>query len=382
MMRKLTLLMASMMTMMAGAVVSPALPQINKIFSLTPNADILTRLIITLPAFFIAIFSPSIGKLSDIIGRKKILLISLILYSISGASGFFLNNLYSILIGRAFLGISVAGIMTMVGALVGDYYKGYERSSYMGQQGVFMGFGGVFFIAFSGWLTDFGWHIPFLIYLFGFIVLPMAIIYIYEIENFKAKKRINYKNVKYQKKLFAIIYVLIFFSTVAFYMIPVQIPYVLKPIEGITNTHIGIAIAIQSLSGAFFVMNYKRIKSKLSFFSIYQLIFSLLAIGYILISFGSTYNQYLVGLIIAGMGVGLLMPTGTMWTIEIAPESIRGKLVGRANTAMFLAMFLSPIIVQPIINISSILNSFLVMGIFLLIIVISIQYIKKYKLYE
>ena len=380
-MRKLTLLLTSMMTMMAGAVVAPSLPQINNVFSLTPHADILTKLIITLPALFIAFFSPIFGKLSDVIGRKKILLISLIIYSISGVSGYFLNNLYLILVGRAFLGIAVAGIMTMVGALIGDYYKGHERSKFMGMQGAFMGLGGVFFIAFAGWLADFGWQVPFLIYLFAFIVLPLVLIYIYEIEQFgdadKTTKSIG--NIEYPKRLVAVIFSLIFFSLVAFYMIPVQLPFVLKSIPGISNAQVGMAIAAQSLSGAIIAMNYRKIKSYLSFFTIYQITFGFLAIGYFIIGFSATYYQYIFGLVIAGFGVGLLMPTGTMWVIEVAPESIRGQLVGKANTSMFVAMFVSPILVQPLIKLSSVSGAFIIMGVALIGLIIAIYYLKNGK---
>ncbi|MBI9065992.1 MAG: MFS transporter [Salinivirgaceae bacterium] len=375
---KITLLFSSMMTMMAGAVVAPSLPQINNIFSQTPHADILTRLIITLPALFIAFFSPVFGKLSDTYGRKTILLISLVLYSFSGTSGYFLDNLYFILIGRAFLGISVAGIMTMVIALIGDYFKGAERSKFLGLQGAFMGMGGVIFIALAGWLADIGWHVPFLIYLFGFIVFPMALIYLFEPKQFNSANNPPNKitPINYSKKLVALIYSLIFWGIVVFYMIPVQIPYLLKSMGDITNSQIGLAISVQSLAGAIVAMNYKRIKNIFSFCSLYQLTFGILAFGYIFISFCNTYNQYLVGLLISGLGVGLLMPTGNMWIIEVAPESIRGQLVGKASTATFIAMFLSPIIIQPFIHFFSISVAFGVMGVMLIFVVIILYYLK------
>ncbi len=383
--RKLTLLCASMMTMMSGAIVAPSLPQINNVFSLTPHADILTRLIITLPALFIAVFSPIFGKLSDAIGRKKILWIALLLYGLSGTSGYLLNNLYFILVGRAFLGISVAGIMTMVVALIGDYYKGPERSHFMGMQGAFMGLGGVVFIAFAGWLADFGWHVPFLIYIFGFIVLPGALIYLYEPEQFTksgAENTAPEKPEEYSKTLVTIIYMIIFFGILAFYMIPVQIPYLLKGLKGVSNAQVGMAIAVQSLAGSFVAMYYRKIKHILSFCSIYQITFGLMAIGYIIIGFSHTYLQYIIGLIISGFGVGLLMPSGNMWIIEVSPETIRGKLVGKANTSMFVAMFISPVIIQPLIKLSSLSGAFISMGIILFILIALLFYLKtnQYKL--
>lgn len=378
--RKLTLLLASMMTMMAGAVVAPSLPQINNIFSQTPNADILTRLIITLPALFIAFFSPIFGKLSDRIGRKNILLIALIMYSLSGASGYLLNNLYLILIGRAFLGISVAGIMTMVIALVGDYYKGTERSSFLGMQGAFMGIGGVVFITLAGWLADIGWHVPFLIYLFGFLVFPLVFFLVYEPKQFKTQKT-GSQPIKedYSKTLVNIIYALIFIGVLIFYMIPVQIPYLLKNIDGVSNSQVGLAIAAQSLAGAIVAMNYKRIKRRFTFCSIYQLTFSIMAAGYLFIGLSNTYTQYVIGLSISGIGLGMLMPTGNTWIIDVAPDSLRGHLVGKANTSVFIAMFLSPIAIQPIISFFSISVAFIGVSVFMLGLIVVLYYLKKYQ---
>lgn len=377
---KLTLLLASMMTMMAGAVVAPSLPQINNIFSQTAHADILTRLIITLPPLFIAFFSPIFGKISDQFGRKKILLVSVVVYSISGTSAYFMNNLYLILLSRAFLGITVAGIMTMVIALIGDYYTGNDRSKFLGIQGAFMGLGGVVFISFAGWLADFGWQTPFLIYLFGFLILPLVKTFIYEPithSTAKTSSNINNKEAVYSKTLVNIIFLTLFFSIIIFYMIPVQIPYILKQIPGTNNTQVGLAIASQSLAGSIVAMNYRKIKHHFSFCSLYQIAFGLMAAGFIIISLTNAYSVIIIGLVVSGLGVGLLMPTGNMWIIEVAPDNIRGKLVGKANTAIFIAMFLSPIAVQPIIKLTSISGAFFVMAIAQIIYIGFLIIIKK-----
>jgi MFS family permease len=75
------------------------------------------------------------------------------------------------------------------------------------------------------------------------------------------------------------------------------------------------------------------------------------------------------------------MPTGNMWIIEVSPESIRGKLVGKANTAVFVAMFLSPILIQPIIKVSSLSGAFIFMGFALIAFIGILMYLKanQYK---
>jgi len=373
---KLTLLLTSMMTMMAGAVISPSLPQISKVFSEVKNIELLSRLIITLPAIFIALFSPIFGYLSDKLGRKKLLLLSLVCYSIGGVSGYFFNNIYYILVGRALLGISVGGIMTIATTLIGDYFKGNERNTFAGLQGAFMGFGGVVFISIAGWFADIHWQMPFLIYLFAIPVLILGFIYLYEPKQIVTEVTTIDKS-KYNKKLAFIIYILIFLGILFFYMIPVQIPFLLGDFGDISYSKIGYAIGISTLSSAIISMNYGRIKAILSFKSILQIAFIIMGIGYLIIFFSESYFQVLIGLFTSGIGTGLLMPTGNLWIMSIAPEKIRGTLVGKVSMATYLGQFFSPIIIQPIINNFNVEISFLCASISLSIIAIMLFSLKS-----
>lgn len=124
------MLLAGTLTVMSGIAVSPSLPVMENYFSKvvnTVNIEILIRLIITLPALFIVIGSPIAGVMIDRLGRKPLLLVGIIFYGFAGASGFLLNDLISILIGRAFLGLSVACIIVSSTTLIADYYIGSAR---------------------------------------------------------------------------------------------------------------------------------------------------------------------------------------------------------------------------------------------------------------
>ena len=65
---KLTVLSISMITVMAGAAVSPALGNISNAF---PDASSdLIKMILTVPALFIIIFSLLSGKLTSMFSKK------------------------------------------------------------------------------------------------------------------------------------------------------------------------------------------------------------------------------------------------------------------------------------------------------------------------
>ena len=118
-----------MMTVMAGATIAPSLPEMTRAFPNNPNAETLVKLVLTIPGLFIAITAPMSGWIIDRFGRIRLLVGMLLLYAIAGTSGLYLNSLFEIIVGRAFLGIAVGGIMTTAIALIGDYFEGETRSS-------------------------------------------------------------------------------------------------------------------------------------------------------------------------------------------------------------------------------------------------------------
>ena len=78
------LLMAAVMPIMAIISLVPVLPLLLKEFSDTPGAPFLVPMALTVPALCVALFAPLAGWLSDRVGRKKLLITALLLYSAAG----------------------------------------------------------------------------------------------------------------------------------------------------------------------------------------------------------------------------------------------------------------------------------------------------------
>ncbi len=254
---KLTLLLVSSLTIMSVITISPALPQMVMAFSNVGNAEFLVKLVLTLPALTIAIFSPITGRLIDRHGRLRILWFSLVLYAVSGTAGYFLDNLYHILISRAVLGISVGMSMTIVITLIADYFEGMERQKFVGLQIAFMSLGGILFIGLGGILSDYGWRYPFLIYFASLLILPLSIMFLHEPAVADKRNQAN-QNVKPP----GIIWMLFFntmFMWILFFFIPVQIPFHLKAIGFEKNSLIGAAIAMATAFSAVSSFSYSRI---------------------------------------------------------------------------------------------------------------------------
>lgn len=347
---KITLLLVSTLTVMAGATIAPSLPAMQDYFGGVANAAFWVKLVLTIPALAIVIGSPIAGQVVDSIGRKPLLIGSAILYGIGGTSGFFLDSLFAILFGRALLGLAVAGIMVSATTLIADYYQGESRANFMGLQAAFMGFGGVIFLSVGGYLADLNWRSPFLIYLFAWILLPLILLTLYEPKRNVARDRDNSQvTLEYLPlKFLLLIYGSVLLMQIVFYLIPVQLPFYLKSLTGANAAQSGLAIAFCTLFSAFSSMSYGKIKQRFSYIVILALSFTLVGVGYLILGQAASYPVVLLGLIITGLGLGLLIPNLNVWLSAEIPNSIRGRALGGLTTAMFLGQFLSPILTQPI----------------------------------
>jgi len=339
---------------MAGATVSPALPLMTKHFAGTiadsETLVTLVKLIITIPALFVVFGSPFAGKIVDRYGRKTLLLSSALVYGLAGCSGLFLNDLIPILIGRAFLGLAVAGVMVSATTLIADYYSGSARAAFMGLQAGSMGLGGVLFLTLGGALAKQNWHFPFGIYLFAWLIVPAIALFIPEPDRSAPIDKNRSGDRPAQSlpiAIMAIVYGLTVISQIAFYLIPVQLPFFLEGLVKAAPDQSGMAIAFCTLFSAFASVSYGKLKQRIDFVGLLPIIFGCMGIGYLLIGQGSTWVQVLVGLAIAGIGLGILMPNMNVWISTAVPNAFRGQALGGLSTSLFLGQFLSPIIAQP-----------------------------------
>nr|WP_321454042.1 MFS transporter [uncultured Carboxylicivirga sp.] len=358
-----TLLLASMLTILANAIIAPALPLISLDFKEVESIELLSKMMLTLPALTIAVSAPIIGRFLNKVGRVKMLFGSLLVYLIAGTSGYWLNNLYTILIGRFVFGIGVAGIMTVSTTLIGDYFTGAKRERFMGLQGAFVALGGLIFITAAGYLTDISWKLTFLVYAFSIVVLVLVPFTLYEPETDKATSTANATEDSSVSKLIWLVYIAAFITTVSFYVIPTQLPFFLQKLEGMDGNKMGLALGSLPLAQSISSFLYKKVKSKLTFMSIVSLGFLPMTIGFIIIGLSTTYWQAIAGIMACGLGVGLLIPNVNLWVVSLAPIKVRGKYVGYLTTAMFVGMFLSPAIIQPIQKAVGMNESFIVLGV-------------------
>ncbi|KAB8069133.1 major facilitator superfamily domain-containing protein [Aspergillus leporis] len=83
--------------------------------------------------------TPPWGKLSDIFGRKPVLMISIIVFFIGSLIGALAINIDMLIAGRVIQGIGGGGILGLSATVIGDVFSPRERSKYYGVLGVTWG---------------------------------------------------------------------------------------------------------------------------------------------------------------------------------------------------------------------------------------------------
>ncbi|WP_447555016.1 MFS transporter [Vreelandella sp. EE22] len=341
---KAVLLLASTMTVMSGAIISPALPGIGRFFENEPQ--VLIQLILTLPALMITIFSPLMGYLADRFGRKPLLLIMLSIYGLAGASGFLIDRVELLLASRALMGVAVAGILSISTTLVGDYFSGPERARFLGLQSSSMALGGVIFINLGGLLSDWSWRGPFLLYLTGVLLLPYAFAILKEprlhpVENVSSQAPLPRVDIGRT----ALAYLIAMISMLMFYMFPAQLPFLLSAQGQTSGLAIGVALSMSALTASIVSFGYGRFKPFFSVMTIYVMGFVIAAMGLAVVGVTHGYAMAIVGAAVAGAGLGVFMPNTTTWLMRITPERVRGRVFGGFTSTFFFGQFISPIAV-------------------------------------
>lgn len=354
---QISLLLVATIGIMSGITVVASLPLMSHTFSNIPHIEFLSKLMLTIPSIVIAVFAPFAGYIVDKWGRLKPLYLGIILFVLGGSSGFYLENFYAILVGRAVLGLAVALTMTSSTALIGDYFEGEARHKFIAKQGLAVALGGIVFINAGGLLAQIHWSYPFAIYFIPILFLPFILSNLFEPKRHKASEEFVIESNCIP------IYVTAFFVMVLFYLLPTQLPYLIVNILGGQPQTVGFVIATAMIFNALTAMQYAKIKAKYSYMQIYAATFSLFSFGLFLIYYAHSIHELFYATAFIGMAFGMLFVNTNSWFLASVPASKRGRASGLLASSFFLGQFASPLLFEPIVSAYGIQKLFLFVSI-------------------
>jgi len=340
---QLTLLLAGIcMPVLGATLIAPVLPQMGQHFSDTPSSEILVPMVLALPALFLALTSPFAGLFADRVDRKRILLIGMVAYAVVGTAPLYLDSLVAIAGSRVLLGACEGMIITCCNTLIGDYWSGRRRAKYLGLSTLVAALSATLFIALGGLLGVSGWRAPFWLYLAPLLfVVPMAKLLWQPV---RPPAQPTGTRLEPLPRHLLVPCLVTLFGGMVFYVLIVELPFVLHEIGLESTAAVGGISAAMSLATAVGAGLFARL-SGLPARVLVPLEFAGAAVGLWIVFAAAAVPMVAIGAVITGFSTGMLLPTLLVWAVNRLTFAQRGRGTGWWQLAMFLGQFVTPLVV-------------------------------------
>ena len=335
-----TILSISLLTVMAGAAIAPALGIIRDHFSGAP--DMLVQLIVSLPALFIIVTNLLFPWLCSLMKTRTLALTGLLLYVITGAGCFFVDNIWVLLALRALLGVSVGMIMPLSTGLLAYYFPPEKQAGLMGLSAAMNQMGGVVATLLAGLLANVSWNYAFLVYLLGLIAVVLVL---FNLPNERLKGGSG-PSLNLLKRFHPSV-VGMFLVMVLFFIYPTRFAISAHAGTDLSNNAITLIMVgldvVAFLIGLVFGRMMQGFRHGMKYLAPAGFI-----IGYLLLSMGSSLPLLLTGSAFIGIANGIGVPyLNTIASMKAGKEAA-STVMPLLSAALYLGQFLSPLIVTPL----------------------------------
>lgn len=335
-----TILSISLLTVMAGAAMAPALGTIREHFS--SSSDILIQFVVSLPALFIIITNLWFSYICRFFKTKTIAVVGLLLYVTSGSVAFFADNMVLLLILRSLLGISVGLIMPLSTGLLSFYFPPKEQAKLMGLAGAMSQMGGVIATMLAGLLANIAWNYAFLVYLLGLIALTLVLAYLPN-DRITASGNISIKSLsKFHPSVTGMLFVM-----VIFFIFPTNFAIISSQTTNLSSAEITIIMVGLDLVAVFMGLLFGKIMNVMPKIMKYfaPLLFMF---GYICYAYGVSSAYLIVSSLLICMANGIAIPyLNTIASIKGGKDAAT-TVMPLISASLYLGQFISPIIVNPL----------------------------------
>ena len=309
----------SAVTSLPGLAVSPILGDLDKIFPTASDLEI--QMLTSLPNLLIIPFVLLSGKISESSGKIPMLIFGLCLFLLCGIMYFFATTMNALIIISCFLGIGAGLIIPLSTGLIADVFSGEYRAEQFGLSSSITNITLVFSTLIAGWLANFNWHLPFVVYLLPVVCLGLCNYlrtkYMTNntktITDQKSQSVQNNNNTKYiqagqaiNKKLIFGLMIVYFLATYVCFIVTFNLPFVIQSYH-LNTDYSGSFISILFLAimiPGFFITRIIKWISDYAF----MIGFGLLAIGLLFIVLFKNIVLIGFGTFIIGFGFGIIQP--------------------------------------------------------------------------
>ncbi len=324
------------------------------------------------------VFAPILGRISDKVGRKPVIVFSLIGTAVgsfvTGAAG----ALWVLFLGRILDGASGASVAVAQGA-VADIAPPEQRARLMGMLGAAFGVGFVVGPALGGLAALGGPHVPF--YLAGSIAAVNAVAAMIRLP--ETKPDTSHITEKHQHgsalspalKRFALVG---FLSMLGFAGFEATFSIWGEKQFGFTEgsaslVFVFVGVTLVAVQGGLIGPLTQRLGSR----KLLRIGLSLVAVGLLLLGVTTTWPMLFVALFLLSLGQGMSGPSGSALVAELAPVERRGEAIGYQQSTAAFGRVAGPVMAGALFDQVGINSQFLVSGILIVVAVGSVWSITR-----
>jgi hypothetical protein len=340
-------LLVTVPTLLGTTVLSPVLDSLIGPFgTTTANVGLLISAF-TAPAILII---PVAGAIADRIGRKPVLVASLLLFGTAGSAIAFTTDFRVALGLRLLQGAAFAGLNPILITIVRDIFEGSAEATGQGLRVMVAGFGQTVFAPVAGLLVVVAWQLPFLLYAMAFPIALAVLVWFVEPTDDDASAASAHAG--YTRDLLALLarrrvlalvvarglVLVVWFGFLTFNSI-----VVVRLLDG-SPGQAGALVAVGSLSYALAASQAGRVTAALDS-RLYPLLAGngALGVGLAVFAFAPGLLLAVVGVAASSVGFGLTISLYRSAITGLAPVRLRAGLVSVAEAGGRLVATLTPI---------------------------------------
>ncbi len=337
-----SILSLSLLTVMAGAAVAPALGAIQAHFT---GADpLLVQLIISVPALFIFLTSFPFPALCRRFDSRTLVLAGLVLYTVGGCVAGCFSRLVPLLCARALVGIGVGLLMPLSTGLLTYHFPPSELERLLGRSSATNQLGGAVATLLAGLLAQVSWRASFLVYALGALSFVLCLVYL-------PRARIGRPREKGPRRALApedrwcIAGILLLMLT--FFLYPSNFSIVCGRQGVLSQASVAVVMAGMDLmafvGGLSFARLYGRLGDRLRWLS-----GALFLVGYVLLCRPGGWVGCIVGSLCIGFANGEGIPYLLSCASRRAGRDAAATVLPLLSAGLYLGQFLAPLLLSAV----------------------------------
>jgi MFS family permease len=335
----------TLMAVLGVSSITPAFPQIADALGLTPRQVGLLVAVFTLPG---ATLTPVLGVLGDRLGRKRVLVPSLLLFAVAGTACGFARDFQMLLLLRLFQGLGAAGLGALNITIVGDLYSGLKRATAMGLNASVLSIGTALYPAIGGMLALVGWFYPFFL---PILALPVTLLVMRRLKNpepaveetlgdYLRNTWISVKNPRAVGLFLAsMVTFIILYGAYLTYL-----PFLVKSSFGASPLVIGLLFSVTSVATAVTSFRLGRLAQRFSSRSLVNAGFVMYAVTMLALPLAPTLWAMLLPIVLFGVANGIAIPSILNTLTGLAPTEYRAAFMSVNAMILRMGQTLGPLV--------------------------------------